>query len=57
MTDRLTDAIECFHELNGELAGKTDTHGELAKWVIGKRLSSHACSIYVISFRLQAALH
>jgi hypothetical protein len=42
------DAIECFHQMNSELAGETITHGEQAKWAVGERLGNHACSVYVI---------
>ena len=48
MTNRITDAIECFHRMNSELAGETSTHDEQAKWAVGQCLSSHACSVYVI---------
>ena len=48
MTNRIMDAITCFHQMNSELAGKAITHGEQAKWAAGERLSSHACSVYVI---------
>ena len=48
MTDRITEAIECFHQMNSELAGETNIHGEQAKWAVGEHLSSHACSVCVI---------
>jgi hypothetical protein len=48
MTDRIVDAIECFHQMNSELAGETDMHDEQAKWAIGGHLSSHARSVCVI---------
>ena len=50
MTDCIADAIECLHQMNSEL-GKKKT---LAKWVVGERLSSHACSVHVID-RLQTS--
>jgi hypothetical protein len=50
MTNRITDAIECFHQMDSELAGKTNTHGEEVKWAVGERLSGHACSASVINF-------
>jgi hypothetical protein len=48
MTNRITDAIECFYQMNSELAGETNTDGEQAKWAVGERFSSHAFGIYVI---------
>ena len=48
MTNRLTDAIECFHQMDSELARETNVYGEQAKWAVGERLSRHACSVYVI---------
>ena len=36
MTNRITDAIECFRQMNSELAGETNTHGEQAKWAVGE---------------------
>jgi tetratricopeptide (TPR) repeat protein len=50
MTNRITDAIECFNQMNSELTRETNTHGEQAKWAVGECLSSHACSVYVIDF-------
>jgi hypothetical protein len=50
-TSRITDASECFHQMNGELAGEIYTHGEQAKWAVGERLSSYACNVYVIDLR------
>ena len=46
MTDRITDAIECFHQLDSELAEETNTHGEQVKWVVGERWNNHACSVH-----------
>jgi hypothetical protein len=43
------DAIECFHQVNSELAGEMNTHDEQAKWAVGERLGNHACSVYVIN--------
>ena len=48
MTSRITDAIECFDQMNNELAGETNIHGEQAKWALGEWLSNHACAVYVI---------
>ena len=48
MTNRIMDALECFHQMNSELAGETSTHGEKAKWAIGECLRSHPCSVYAI---------
>ena len=47
MTDRIANAIGCFHQMNNELAGEANTRGEQAKWAVGKRLtfSSQACSV------------
>ena len=36
-----TDAIECFYQMNSELAGKTNLRGEQVKWVVGE--SGHVC--------------
>jgi hypothetical protein len=48
MTNYITDAIECFHQMNSELVGETNTRGERAKWAAGECLSSRGCSVYVI---------
>jgi hypothetical protein len=36
MTNRMTDAIDCFRQMNSELAGETITHDEQAKWAAGE---------------------
>ena len=41
MVNRLTDAIECFQQMNSELAGKRNMDGEQVKWVVGE--SGHVC--------------
>ena len=48
MTDRITDAIECFQQMDSELAGETNMRDEQVKWAVGERWSSHACSVHVI---------
>ena len=44
MTNRISDAIECFDQMNRDLAGETNTYGEQAKWAVGElsRMSPHA---------------
>jgi hypothetical protein len=32
----ITDAIECFHQMENELPEETITQGEQAKWVLGE---------------------
>jgi hypothetical protein len=36
MNNRIADAIDCFHQMSSELAEKTITHGEQAKWAVGE---------------------
>ena len=44
MTNRITDAFECFQQMNSELAGETNTHGERAKWAAGEESHiQHLC--------------
>ena len=37
MTERIIDAIECFHQINNELMGDADKSGEQAKWTEGEQ--------------------
>ena len=41
--NHLTDAIECFHQMNNELAGKTHVRGEQVKWVAGESGLAYCC--------------
>jgi hypothetical protein len=34
--DRLTDAIECFHEMTSKLGGEVDTSEPMTEWVSGE---------------------
>jgi hypothetical protein len=34
--DRILDASICFHQMVSELTGKTDTHDEQVKWILGE---------------------
>ena len=47
MTNRITDAIECFHQMDNGLAGETTRHDEQLRWAVGERLSGHACCVCV----------
>ena len=49
MTNRITDAIECFQQMDSELAGETNIHDEQAKWTVGERMGRHAYCVYVIN--------
>ena len=48
MTNHISDAIECFNQMNDELAGETNMHGEQVRWAVGEHFSSNTRSIYVI---------
>ena len=34
--DRITDAVECFHQMMTELGGETDLHGGHSEWALGE---------------------
>ena len=36
VTDHVTDAVECWQQMMGELAGNTDTDGEEVNWIPGQ---------------------
>ena len=48
MTNHIADAIECFDQMSNELAGETNMRTRQARWVVGERLSVHACTVYAI---------
>ena len=56
MINRITDAIDCFHQMSSELAGVTTTDGEQAQWAVGEQSRIPPVFASVISFRLCAAL-
>ena len=35
-TDRVTDAVECFHQMTAELGGEMNLHGEHSEWALGE---------------------
>ena len=60
MANHPTDAIECFHQMNSELAGKTNMRGEQVKWVIGEsgfacRRRRRLCDRFLSDFKLRFA--
>ena len=54
MTNRISDAIECFHQMNNELVGETNTHGEQATWAAGE-YCRHLCERSPSDFRQRCA--
>ena len=57
MIDRVTDAVECFHQMETELGGVMNLHGEHSEWALGEWSRIPGVVTYVIPLvRLQAAL-
>ena len=36
MIDRVTDAVECFHQMKIEMGEETNLYGEHSEWALGE---------------------
>ena len=46
------DAIECFYEMNSEMAGEANTHDEQVKWAAGEQWHmQHLCDLSPSDFK------